>query len=461
MSLGSILTGPSAFYNQPDYKETTGRELRLKERSSFSLTYNSEHILLRITKLILSIVVFPIGLYQVIHGLAGKAIVPASLYRLSSSVLAKLLPQGLLGSLPSSSIFEECRAQIDLDGEFCYKRITVHVDGYAIDAMIMGKASTLHNGRWMLHSVGNGDFYENHAGSTQLKKFITKLDSNAILFNNPGVGSSSGFLVHRDTLAKAYSAMLRLLEDKEKGIGAKEIIGYGHSLGAAIQADALQSHTLKKEIKYVFIKKQTFSNLSETAAELTGYPIVAKLIKLFRWNIDCVRSSKQLKASEVILQSAALPSTSDGDWDFWCLGRYKDDYERKIDRVLIKHVREFFGAPASDTAEKDPYFPLDCASASHIMKHIEDKLRAESIQLWPTFREKFLAAARVQLEELLADRCICDDGVISKKVSLAKVLLEEKGIDLTKKRLIGIPERHNDEIANLDFLVQIINESLS
>ena len=54
----------------------------------------------------------------------------------------------------------DSRSNISLDGEWKYKRITVEVDGYKIDATIVGKATTLNNGRWMLASNGNGEFYE-------------------------------------------------------------------------------------------------------------------------------------------------------------------------------------------------------------------------------------------------------------------------------------------------------------
>ena len=46
---------------------------------------------------------------------------------------------------------ENLRAQANLNGVWKYKRLTIEVDGYQIDATIMGKPNTLGNGRtWTL-----------------------------------------------------------------------------------------------------------------------------------------------------------------------------------------------------------------------------------------------------------------------------------------------------------------------
>jgi hypothetical protein len=288
-SFKDILNGDQAFYNQPDYLDATRRDLAQNEPLPVNYTWNTENKIFRIAKQIFSIIIFPIGIYKLLHALAGNvALLPASC-------------PSLMGYPENHA--NDSRSNISLHGEWKYKRITVEVDGYKIDATIVGKASTLNNGRWMLASIGNGEFYEDKLSySHDFKKILSEVNGNAIVFNYPGVGASSG-LPNRQAMAKAYRAMLNLLEDQKNGIGAKEIIGYGHSIGGGVQGDALKTHELKKDVKYVFVKSRTFSDLSTTASMLTNKPL-GFLVKMLGWNMDSVESSKKLQAPEIIMQRA-------------------------------------------------------------------------------------------------------------------------------------------------------------
>jgi len=133
---------------------------------------------------------------------------------------------------------------------------------------------------------------------------MSAVEGNAIVFNYPGVGASSG-LPNRAAMAKAYRAMLTFLEDKDAGIGAEEIIGYGHSIGGGVQGDALKAHNLKEDVKYVFVKGRTFSDLSTEATALAG-KAAGFALKIFGWNMDSVHSSKKMQVPEIILQTALV-----------------------------------------------------------------------------------------------------------------------------------------------------------
>lgn len=257
-------------------------------------TYHIENKVWRLAKDIFSIIIFPIGLYRLIHSLAGIAIVPASLPR-------------LMGYGPGHA--DQSRKNVDFEGEWKIKRVSVAVDGYLIDAAIMGKASTLGNGRWVLSSNGNGEFYEDKLQDHSFKRLLAELKGNAIVFNYPGVGSSTG-IPSRKAMAKAYRAMLTFLENQENGIAAKEIIGYGHSIGGGVQGDALLSHELKQGVKYVFVKSRTFSDLSTVASHLTNR-LLGVLVKVLGWNMSSVESSKKLKAPEIIMQTADVSDYAD------------------------------------------------------------------------------------------------------------------------------------------------------
>lgn len=289
-SFKDILSEDKGFYNQPNYLDATSQDFAQKNLLPVNYTWNTESKTMRISKQILSIIIFPIVIHRLLHALAGKiALLPSS-------------SPGLMGY--SANQIDNMRSKVPLGGEWKYKRITVEVDGYKVDATIMGKASTLNNGRWVLASNGNGEFYENKLHNHDFKQILSEVDGNAIVFNYPGVGASSG-LPNREAMAKAYCAMLNLLENQEKGMGAKEIIGYGFSIGGGVQGDALKNFKLKEDVKYVFVKDRTFSDLKTTASILTIKPL-GFLVKILGWNMSSVESSKKLQVPEIIMQTSKV-----------------------------------------------------------------------------------------------------------------------------------------------------------
>ena len=283
-----ILSGKNAFYKRSDYLESTRRDLDANHLPSVTYVWNTEHKTTRIIRQVLQTIIFPIGVYQLLHALVGKvALLPASAPRLMG--------------YPKNHA-DDSRRNISLNGEWKCKRIAIEVDGYQVDSIIVGKADTLGNGRWVLASNGNGEFYEDKLYSDEFGQILSQIHGNAIVFNYPGVGASSG-LPNRQAMAKAYRAILTFLEDQEKGIGARQIIGYGHSIGGGVQGDALKTHKLKEGVKYVFIKSRTFSNLKTAASFLTCRPL-GFLVKILGWNVDAVGASKKLQVPEIIMQTA-------------------------------------------------------------------------------------------------------------------------------------------------------------
>lgn len=282
------LSGPNAFYLAPDYIYKTRTEMASKKNLKPIYQCTLENKVWRIAKLIFSIIIFPIGLCQLIHRLIGKLIVPAS-----SPDFAK----AAMGIDISADNLATIRTHFNLSDEWKIKRLSIEVDGHVIDAVIVGKESTLENGRWLLKSGGNGECYEQNLEGYELKNILNEFNTNAILFNYPGVGANGG-LPSRNAMIKAYRAMLTFLEDQKKGIGAKEIIGYGHSIGGGVQAEALNHHRLKKDIKYVFVKDRTFSKLSAVPDCFLGF-----LSIITGWNMNCINSSLRLKAPEIIIQA--------------------------------------------------------------------------------------------------------------------------------------------------------------
>jgi hypothetical protein len=278
------------FYEDPNYLEKTTNDFHQKKLLDVSYTFNTEYKITRIVKFIFSIIIFPIGLYNLLHSLVGKIILPASTPSLMNQ---------------PSDCFDNSRTEISLNGEWKYKRLTIAVDGYEFDALIMCKPSTYKNKRWMIYSGGNGEFYENTAQRNETQEMLKSLNSNALFLNYPSVGASSG-LPSREACSKAYKAALSYLEDATYGMGAKEIIGYGHSIGVGVQAEAIASHVFREKVKYVFVKSRSFSDLCTTTYCITRSRILAFLVKFFGWNIDSLKSSEKLPVKEIILQTATV-----------------------------------------------------------------------------------------------------------------------------------------------------------
>ncbi len=406
-----LLSGPDAFYVQDTYEQVTKGELaQRKPLSRVTYTWNTESIALRIVKIALSILIFPIGMYHLLHALAGKIILPSTWTSISKA--------------------REKRSTILLNDEWKYKRLTIAVDGYTIDAMIVVKPNTAGNGRWVLSSNGNAQLYETQfatGGDPKFKQILSSVNSNGIVFNYPGVGASSS-LPNRQAMAKAYRAMLTFLEDQNKGIGAKEIIGYGFSVGGGVQGDALLSHPLKKGVKYVFVKGQTFSNLSNEASCLYN-KVMGFLVRVLGWNIDSVHSSKQLKAPEIILQTARVAPEEQSKQLISCakelVSKSQDTPEDR------KKILEFVSKGAAESRKIIDF----------IIENIpQETLTLEQLKWFAQLRD---CITQVTQPKSLSDSSeIIDDGVIPADASLAKALLDDTTYPKEDKTFIGICETH-------------------
>lgn len=252
-----LLIGENAFYNQKDYQSNLERDLQAKKPLPVVYRNETDSKIHRIALIIFYVICFPVGLYQGFHHVLGYLLVPAAAMRYQYEeskidLYHKIRKEAEQNKLPNF--------------RYHWKRISIEVDGEKIDAYIRGTEETFRAGRWMLVSQGNGDFAETqvttHAGSAP--KLAEELGCNILSFNHPRTGLSSP-LLSRTTMAKVYKTMLKFLEDTDRGIGAKQIICYGHSIGGGVQAEGLDNYQLKKGIQYLSIKDRTFSSIYEAA----------------------------------------------------------------------------------------------------------------------------------------------------------------------------------------------------
>ena len=155
-SFRDYLEGPKAFYNQDDYLETTRKDFLkttpLPVQYSWTTESKTKNIALQILRggilaVGVGVVLYVENRIAKIGGLLGAvvALFPPSLAW--EMPLPAIKPE-ILGH--SKNHAQESREKVPLDTDWKYKRITLEVDGNKIDAVIMGKASTLSQGRWVL-----------------------------------------------------------------------------------------------------------------------------------------------------------------------------------------------------------------------------------------------------------------------------------------------------------------------
>lgn len=252
--------------------------------------------------------------WRIVHSWIGKfAILPSS-------------TPPLLGFFMNA--YKEMRPRINTD-HFKMKRVRILVEGIYIDAMIVGTPKTFASTRWTLFASGNGEFFELLLlFDKSLSAFIENLETNAIFFNYPGVADSQG-LPNRKLMVSTQRAVLQFLEDPINGVGAKvrkmkrsivtdlnffkknkEIIMWGHSIGGATQGEALYGYSFRTDVKYLFIKSRSFSNLKQVAFNLTHSRILSWGVYFGGWNISPLKSSLTLKQPEMILQTIRTNSST-------------------------------------------------------------------------------------------------------------------------------------------------------
>ncbi|MCB1081028.1 MAG: hypothetical protein KDK69_04325, partial [Chlamydiia bacterium] len=181
------------------------------------------------------------------------------------------------------------------------KRFPIQANGSLIDAVIIGNQNQLANGRWIIFSQGNGEFYEQ--GREDYIALAKALQANILFYNYAAVGASSGFLPDHEAELASHAAMHAFARAE---LGAKEIIDFGHSIGGGVQGQNLHDLELSPEVKYVFVKHMTFGRLSRVADEIaykTGF-----LIHFLNWEYDSTTSSKKLEHPEIIIQQGKNPS---------------------------------------------------------------------------------------------------------------------------------------------------------
>ena len=331
-----VLSGSGAFYCQRDYIEKTRTELAAQGPLPPTEIFDSSSKTVRIIKGVFPKILVPWWMYDFFHTSFGSLFFQPSV---------------------SATIAEQARPRINLDSEWKYFRFSIVVDGVPVDAMVVGRPSTFTNGRWTLASLGITRIYEcllidspeqvcpgHPPGLAPLQQLLSKTQSNAILYNYPGMGASGGFL-NLPAMVKAHEALLRFIEDQ---LHACVIIDKGHSFGGAVQAEAWRTHKVKGDVSYVLVKDRSPLYVIDAVQNLAGrfFAIAGKILG---WNIRTPASSDTLQVPEIHVM---------------CLGNISDS-RRFIDPSEISPP----GEESSGPFYNDQMVPYYSSTAIYYLQH--------------------------------------------------------------------------------------------
>ena len=291
----------------------------------------------RVVKRILSVLCFPLLIfqkpYEFTHHLMGSYLIPAY-FKNRNQVLRFVenwdLTTFLMTSLPFSvgllptlcqvrpNFFTQWFGARDLkEGKkWQFQRFTVESNQEEkIDAIFIGRKKD--QSRWslpfltaqntpfprrvILYGCSQDELAEGKIHDTELLTLAKKTHSDVLVWNPPGLGFTPGKL-SRSSMVKACQEMLRFVENP-KGLGAKEVICYGHSLGGAILLEAAKGLSLKA--RSVFVLRSAFSTLQESVASSVS-SWVGSAVRFGGWNFNNTEALQQLKSPAIVLQMAAV-----------------------------------------------------------------------------------------------------------------------------------------------------------
>lgn len=168
------------------------------------------------------------------------------------------------------------------------QKITLNKSGTKYDAVMVGHASTIDNGKWTIHALGHGTTMELYIQDLAEQNFNNH--SNTLLINGPSVGESKGWPT-RYQLGAGLEAGLQLLEHEVK---ATHIVMRGFSLGGGMMAEAILNHHFEeRNMHYLSISDRTFSRLSTIAGHFIGR-IAEPIFYLAGTELDGIGAAKKL-----------------------------------------------------------------------------------------------------------------------------------------------------------------------
>ncbi|MBA2368548.1 MAG: hypothetical protein H0V82_05950 [Candidatus Protochlamydia sp.] len=252
--------------------------------------------------IILKIVIFPWGTYELVRYSAQRLIM-APLYPAQSRLIKAFTRQLSENTLNGDRLYLENLQT--LHPNFIVRQVILEKNGVRYSGLLLGHASTIDNGQWALQAVGNFMAVE------QVAKFCfekyNECGYNTLLINGPSVGRSEGHATP-DSMGEAQGIGISFIETALKG---KKIVMAGLSLGGAAMGQAILKHEFKPGVRYLAVQQMTFDRVSNISAEVLGTCkwLVKKVIIWSGCEMDTVAASRKLQAlqiPEVIVQASRL-----------------------------------------------------------------------------------------------------------------------------------------------------------
>lgn len=273
-------------------------------------------LVISLIKLLLAVVFFPLGLVMFLSGFCQALVLPAAFM---GGCLGRLLRIfGYIGRKDLVHPFHNIARDIRIKK---IERTPIQYDHVLVDSIEL-HLNNAKPTRWILVSDGNFFGMENRfkllGCRNPLVDLAEKLEANLLFFNYPGVVSSRG-PVSKEGLVKSYQACVRYLKDPQQGLGAKEILGYGISLGGAVQAEALKDEVLdgSNGVQWILIKDRTFTSMREVGKSLFG-KFGVWLTRGFGWDMEPAKISETVCCPEIFIYSSQIGSqvvASDGKFE--------------------------------------------------------------------------------------------------------------------------------------------------
>lgn len=302
-------------FNSAHYEENTVKEILSKKCLSV-VSFHADTVALhhpiyltlkKILKMVVGIIIFPLGIYWIARFIAASRVMPVS-QRFHQQKILKAVKEY------ADRIFSD-------DHQFMkIKRLTIGSNGNRIDAYVVSPdAKTLKNRNWILISGGNSSGAEQLALSACLNKgshfrhISHKLNANLLFYNCAGVMSSEGEL-NMPNMAKTGRSILNFVLDKKQGLQATRLILMNKSMGGGVSAgarsalgslDGKQEFYFPSDVKVVVVNDATYSNLVDEINAVGGR-CLKWLAQLWRWDVDVAAQSKRLAAEgipEIILHA--------------------------------------------------------------------------------------------------------------------------------------------------------------
>lgn len=189
-----------------------------------------------------------------------------------------------------------------LDRYWEFKRFCVGVNGEKIDAIFLRQKKLHQSNRILFYCCSENELAEGKIYDTELLTLANKTHSHVIVWNYSGIGASTGG-GSQDELISGCRAMLQCIER----LGFKEIISYGHGLGAAVLLSAHSQHRKKEDVVYTVVARSPFATLSQAISCQYGF-FVKLFVRFSGWYFDNVKVLNSFPYRTLILHTAAVKS---------------------------------------------------------------------------------------------------------------------------------------------------------